>query len=293
MSDPRVGVVVITRDRVHELLACVDRLKQTEAAHIVVVDNASTDGSAYRLRGRHPDVDVVALPRNAAAAGRTLGVARCPTPYVAFCDDDSAWEPGALRRAADLMDAAPEAGVLSARLLLEDGGEDPLCAVLAAGRLGRGRVGPHILGFAACAAVVRRGAFLEVGGFHPALGVGGEEELLAMDMAAAGWSLEYAAEVVARHTPSPQRDRRARRRRVLRNRLLTAWLRRPAPTALALTARGAAGALRDPPTLRGAVEVLAALRLLRRGRCVNPDAVEAALRRLEAARAVPPAPSPR
>ncbi|MEV4708894.1 glycosyltransferase [Actinoplanes sp. NPDC049316] len=42
---------------------------------------------------------------------RTIGVRRLDTPYVAFCDDDTWWEPGSLRVAAELLDAYPRIGV--------------------------------------------------------------------------------------------------------------------------------------------------------------------------------------
>ncbi len=51
--------------------------------------------------------------------------------------------------------------------------------------------GPPVLGFLACAAIVRRKAYLEVGGFDPRMMIGGEEELLAADLASAGWGLAY------------------------------------------------------------------------------------------------------
>ena len=49
--------------------------------------------------------------------------------------------------------------------------------------------GPSILGFLACAVVVRRSAFLDVGGFDDVVFFGGEEERVALDLAAAGWGL--------------------------------------------------------------------------------------------------------
>jgi hypothetical protein len=92
--------------------------------------------------------------------------------------------------------------------------------------------GPPLLGFIACGAVVRRDAFLEVGGFDARLGVGGEEELLALDLAARGWGLAYVDEVVAHHYPSPSRDPADRRRLLVRNALWSAcsaarWVVRP------------------------------------------------------------------
>src|SRR5690242_21022996 len=52
-------------------------------------------------------VDVIEQGKNIGASSRTVGVRHVREPYVAFCDDDSWWEPGNLRRAADLFDAQP------------------------------------------------------------------------------------------------------------------------------------------------------------------------------------------
>ena len=91
--------------------------------------------------------------------------------------------------------------------------------------------GPSVLGFVACGAVVRRSAFLAAGGFEPRLGVGGEEELLAIDLAARGQRLAYVEDVVAIHEPVGG-ARPGRERDTLRNGLLVAWLRRPLGDAL-------------------------------------------------------------
>src|SRR5687767_593327 len=115
MIDARVGVVVITHQRRDEALAAVARLRELpERPPVVLVDNGSTDGTAAAVRGRFPDVDVVALGENLGAVGRNVGVDRLGTPYVAFCDDDTWWEPGSLRRAADLLDACPQVAVVNA-----------------------------------------------------------------------------------------------------------------------------------------------------------------------------------
>jgi hypothetical protein len=65
--------------------------------------------------------------------------------------------------------------VLAARVLVgPDRRRDPVCDEMAHSPLGRAAdlPGPSVLGFIACGAVVRRSAFLEVGGFHARLGVG-------------------------------------------------------------------------------------------------------------------------
>ncbi|MYR62383.1 glycosyltransferase family 2 protein, partial [Streptomyces sp. SID625] len=85
--------------------------------------------------------------------------------------------------------------------------------------------GTQVLGFLACAAVTRRTAYLDAGGFHPLLFFGGEETLLAYDLAARGWGVTHCPEVVAHHHPASG-PRTGRAALVRRNELLTAWLRR-------------------------------------------------------------------
>jgi GT2 family glycosyltransferase len=150
-----------------------------------MVDNGSADGSAEAAARRFPRVEVVALARNAGAAARNAGVRRARTPYVAFSDDDSWWQPGALRRAAAALDADPRLGLVAARTLVGPGCEpDPVNEAMAASPLREGG-GAAVLGFLACACVVRKAAFVGVGGFSELLFFVGEERLLAYDLAAA------------------------------------------------------------------------------------------------------------
>ncbi|MEW2353845.1 glycosyltransferase family 2 protein [Spirillospora sp. NPDC029432] len=246
MSD--VTIVVATRDRAAELRRSLSR----HTAPVIVVDNASADGTAEVAE--EAGARVVRLPRNEGAAARNTGVRLARTRYVAFADDDSWWAPGSLEHAAAVMDAHPRTALVAARVLVGERERlEPVSELMARSPLGHpgDLPGRAILGFLACSAVVRRDAFLAVGGFSETLHFGGEEELLALDLAAAGWGLAYLPEIIVHHHPSPHRpDPGARRRRETRNRLLTAWLRRPIPvfvrTALtALTSRDGRGGLAD------------------------------------------------
>jgi GT2 family glycosyltransferase len=287
MSDPvpDVVVVVATRNRAPELLGALTRLGALpERPRVVVVDNGSTDGSPARVRAHHPDVEVIELGRNLGAAARTVGAARVTAAYVAFSDDDSWWAPGALARAVALLDRHPRLAVLAARVLVgPEGRLDPVCAEMAAGRLpvAPDLPGPSVLGFVACGAVVRRDAFLAAGGFHRRLGVGGEEELLALDLAARGWGLAYVDEVVAHHHPSPSRDPLGRRRIQVRNALWSAWLRRPAAGATRQTLHLAGPALGQPGARAGVLDAVLGLPWVLRERHPVRAELEDALRSLE------------
>jgi GT2 family glycosyltransferase len=226
VGEDRVTIVVATRNRRDDLQRSLPR----HEVKVIVVDNASVDGTVAAVRERHPRVEVVELPANRGALARNVGVARADTPYVAFADDDSWWAPGALALAADVLDAYPRVAVLAARVLVGRSQRlDPVCAGMATAPLGISveHPGPAVLGFMACGAVVRRDAFLACGGFDELVFFAGEEERVALDLAAAGWALAYVPAVVAHHHPSLVRDVARRRALVVRNAVLVAVLRRP------------------------------------------------------------------
>jgi GT2 family glycosyltransferase len=283
--DFRLAVVIATRNRRPSLMAVLDRLRVLpERPRVVVVDNASSDGTSEAVATVHPWVELLTLPANLGAAARNVGARHVDAPFVAFCDDDSWWEPGSLRRAANLLEAHPRLALIAARVLVgSDGRLDPACRAMASSPLPEvsGMPGPSVLGFLACGAVVRRSAFLEAGGFHDRFGVGGEEELLAIDLTAAGWELAYVADLVAYHHPAPQRDPSARRRLQVRNALWCAWLRRPALSALRQTWRLARGSLDDPDVRAGLWAALEGIRHVLRERRPVPLHVERAIRLLE------------
>jgi GT2 family glycosyltransferase len=283
-SPSRVSVVIATRNRGPELLGTLSRLLAlSEQPRIVVVDNGSTDGTAELVRAHHPEVEVAGLRRNLGAAARTVGARLVDCPYVAFSDDDSWWAPGALGRAVELLDRHPRLAVLAARVLIgPDQRLDPVCQEMADSPLppAEDLPGPPVLGFIACGAVVRRDAFLEVGGFDARLGVGGEEELLSLDLATRGWGLAYVDEVVAHHHPSPVRDPSGRRRRQIRNALWSAWLRRPIGGAARRTAHLAALAIQQPGAWPGVLLAMGGLPWVLRERRPVPRDLEAAIRRL-------------
>jgi GT2 family glycosyltransferase len=280
---------VITWNRREEALASLGRLLALpERPRVVLVDNGSSDGTAEAARRACPEVDVVALAENLGAVGRNVGVARLSTPYVAFADDDTWWEPGSLARAADALDAHPRLAVVTARILAEPGGrEDPIVAELRDSPV-RGPSwlpGPALGSFLAGASVLRREAFLECGGFDRRLWLGGEEELLAVDLATAGWELCYLEDLTVHHQASENRDSHARRRVGLRNTLWFTWLRRPLRAALRRTARLAGTVPRDRVSLLAALDALRGLPWVLAERRPVPERIEARLASLEESQA--------
>jgi GT2 family glycosyltransferase len=285
--DPRVAVVVITHQRRAELMLALGRLRALpERPHVVVVDNGSSDGTADAVRAGFPEVELIASPQNLGAVGRNVGVARLDTPYVAFCDDDTWWEPGSLRVAADALDAHPRLAVVTARILVEPAGvEDPIVPELRDSPV-RGAAwlpGPALGSFLAGASVLRREAFEEVGGFSERLWLGGEEELMAGDLAAAGWELCYLPALTVHHQASTARDPHRRRRDGIRNTLWTTWLRRPLRPAMRRTLQLLRTVPRDRVSADGLLAAVRGLPWVLRERRVLPPHAEARFAALEEA----------
>jgi GT2 family glycosyltransferase len=275
VAGDEVTAVVVTRNRAEHLVATLAHLDGV-ARNIIVVDNASTDGTSEHARRQYPSVRVVRLPENRGAAARTVGVREALTAFVAFSDDDSWWESGSLERGVSALRSDPRLGLVAARVLVGPLRRlDPVSRVMRHSPLSpvSGVAGRRVLGFVACAAICRRDAYLACGGFHPRYGIGGEEALLAVDLAVNGYSCAYLDDVVAYHHPARAADGRpdARRLRMTaRNDMWTSWLRLPLRVALARTA----GIARGP---QGPSALISALRgvgwVARERRPVDPRLV--------------------
>ena len=281
----RVTVVVITRNRRDEVLRTLDAMTSLpDGAPIVVADNASTDGTADAIATLFPRVSLLRCDRNLGALARNLAVRQVLTPYVAFCDDDTRWQPGALTRAADVLDAYPGLASVTGRCLVEpDLVEDPITPELRDSPVAGPDwlPGPALLGVMAGLTTFRVEAFRQVGGFSPRLWFGGEEELLAIDLAAHGWWMCWDPDIVIHHAPSTSRDPRRRRQLGIRNTLWTLWLRRPVRSAARHTLDILGSAPKDAATFGAVLEALRGLPWVLSERRVVPAAVERGLRSLE------------
>lgn len=293
----KIGVVIATRNRRERLTATLKEMERTDPdVPVVVVDNASTDGTLDAARSL--GAETIRLEQNRGAGARNIGAARLETEYVAFNDDDSWWSAGSLRRAVRVLDENPDLALLAARVVVgRNGPVDPVCREMEASPIpasleplppawqadrprpserADGDRWPGVVGFVACGAVVRRKRFLDTGGFEERLGVGGEEEVLSLDLWSAGFGLAYVDEVEAVHEPVPG-PRPGRIRTTLRNRVWAAWLRRPRRAAL----RQTIAVLRENGGLLAVLEALGGLRWVLRERRVVPNRVESMLRLVE------------
>lgn len=260
-AEPRLSIVIVTNNRVTRLINTLGRLSQLEAGYpIIVVDNASTDGTVATVRRHFPAVQIIERATNIGGVARNDGIEAASTDYIAFADDDSWYDAGSLATAVDILDRYPRLAVLMSRVYGPTGELDPCCGLMNRSPLPHDSSTPGIpiLGFLACGATVRRDAVLDSGGFDSRHGTGGEEEWVSWNLAERGWELRYVPEITSHHHPAPRTPERMRQRRIERIsiELWGAWSRRRRPAAIGITAHYLRRALTDAESRAGLFRAL-------------------------------------
>ena len=131
---PDVSVIIVSYNTRELLRECIESILCADgddavAAEVIVVDNASADGSAPMVAERFPQVRLIANPDNrgfGAACNQGLEVAR--GRYALILNADIRAQPGALQRLVEFMDAHPDAAICGGQLRYPDGRIQPSCA---------------------------------------------------------------------------------------------------------------------------------------------------------------------
>jgi len=119
-SNAKVSVVVVAWNSTRDIEACVQSLlNQTCAPYeIILVDNASTDGTAGFVAEHFPGVHLIRLDYNAGfAKGNNIGIARTTGDWVLALNPDAMLESDWIRKLIEFADEHPRAGSIGGLLL--------------------------------------------------------------------------------------------------------------------------------------------------------------------------------
>ena len=130
-----VWAIVVTHNRKEMLRECLPALaaQARPPDHVLVVDNASTDGTAAMVTADHPDVELLALPTNEGGAGGFHeGMKRAHAAgaeWIWLLDDDVIPQPDALAEllaTPERIRPLPQPTMLVSKALWRDGEMHPM-----------------------------------------------------------------------------------------------------------------------------------------------------------------------
>ncbi|MCP5100312.1 MAG: glycosyltransferase family 2 protein, partial [Chloroflexi bacterium] len=127
----KLSIIVVswnTRQLLADCLESVYAYPPQSAFEVVLVDNASADGSADMVREQFPQVRLVESSENVGfAQGNNLAVPLCQGEYVLLLNPDTVVKPNAFDALIEFLDENPEAGSAGSMLLNPDETLQPSC----------------------------------------------------------------------------------------------------------------------------------------------------------------------
>ena len=211
---PEISVVVVTwngRRYVEPCLAALAAQREVDA-EVIVVDNASTDGTAELVRERFPRVRIVGLQQNRGfAGGNNAGAREARGAFVAFLNNDTVPDAGwlgSLRRGID-----PEAGfhLATSRIVymhdasIIDSAGDGLFRWGGAFKrhhgapAGSASTSAEVFGVCGAACLLSKAIFDELGGFDEEFFASHEDVDLSYRARLRGYRCRYVADAVVQH----------------------------------------------------------------------------------------------
>lgn len=123
-----LDVVIVSyhcRQLLHDCLTSLRDYRADQPTRVIVVDNASHDGTAEMIRAEFPEVELIPLADNAGfAAANNVAIRLSGSEFVLALHPDTRLTAGALDRLLELMDTRRDVGICGPRLELEDGNFD-------------------------------------------------------------------------------------------------------------------------------------------------------------------------
>ncbi len=229
MSQPLISAIICTYNREQYLGLAIDSLLQQDFAEfeVIVVDNASTDGTRQVVEARlpHAKLRYIYEPITGLSVARNTGAKIAQSPIIAYLDDDAIATPQWLRVLYSAYENHPKLAIAGGKVTLiwpEGITSPPWLSDNLAGNLGAYNLGeqwvdiknpgltPRGLNYS-----IRRSFLEKIGGFDINLGRVGKrllsnEELQMTELALQqGWQVAYIPEALVAHHVAPERVNRS------------------------------------------------------------------------------------
>src|SRR5262245_48557194 len=128
---PDVSVVVVSYNTAHllgDMFAALDAGRGALKLQVIVIDNASRDGSVHILRTKYPEVELIENRTNVGfGRANNQALPSIRGRYVLLLNTDAFMASDTLQKTVSFMDAHPRCGVLGVKLVGRDGTLQPSC----------------------------------------------------------------------------------------------------------------------------------------------------------------------
>ena len=130
---PKVSAIIVNYNTREMTLEClrtlIENLEQDKIpAEIIVVDNASSDGSVEAIRNAFPQITVIASPTNRGfGAANNLAMKHATGDYFLLLNTDAFPKPHAFSALVNYLEKNPKVGVVGPRLLNANGSLQTSC----------------------------------------------------------------------------------------------------------------------------------------------------------------------
>lgn len=125
----KLSIIIVSWNVREDLVRCIQSIEENRPFaefEIIVVDNASSDGTAERISRDFPKVTIIANKENRGfAAGNNQGIKKARGQYLFFLNPDTIVHPLSLDVLMNFMDGNSDAGACGPKLLNEDGTTQP------------------------------------------------------------------------------------------------------------------------------------------------------------------------
>lgn len=197
MDWPSISIVAVAYNRRDAVRTTLQKMREADAAYggdidVIVVDNASSDGTADMLREEFPEVQLIARDENIGAPAWNDGFERATGDWVLILDDDCYVPPDALPKA---MVAARDHGadMVSFRVV----------STLDESWVFSDKYRTGLFTFWGCACLVRTSVIHELGGYDREMFIWGNELEFSMRFYDRGYRHLHLPEVTALHMKPP------------------------------------------------------------------------------------------
>lgn len=201
-----ISVIIVSYNTADLTAACLKSVlaSQRVSHQIFVVDNASKDGSAEKIRKEFPAVKVIANETNRGfGAANNQALRECTGRYVVFLNPDTTVEPESFYQMAMFMDAHPEIGLAGPKVLNPDGTrQDSVSYRYPGHRYGAADLG-SLPGNIACVLgacqIASANLLRELGGFDEDFFLYGEDQDICLRVRKRGFEIGFIDDAVIMH----------------------------------------------------------------------------------------------